>query len=251
MTRLLLTTVPTAAPLILPVDLARLLGSVVEVLPTPLLEAVRAVLNASARQIRFELQAAPGRRGNPDKRQRARDDEELADRLTVALRSRDGCPRHSRLGCHCEIDRMPALGENQWGVVACTASGWRGSLEQLYAIAAGIVPDEVPLDMEPWRAWLLRRSWTFTAEDTRADADYRTSVAARAERDAEDLSRRLEVERQRAATARGEARRLADASVVYRRALQLDDSGLASFERAIEEGLQPDEALDRAGGQRS
>jgi hypothetical protein len=150
------------------------------VVPAALLLAACAVLRDASSEVLEDLRANPRRSGNPAKRLQALSDARTADDIEEGLEVRlsllrlldaadvsndtPGSGWASAAAAHSEwamaaarqageVERMSALGPNQWRVITAVADTWRRTVDELVTLARATYLDEVPFDLELWQRW--------------------------------------------------------------------------------------------------
>ncbi|WP_346619641.1 hypothetical protein [Blastococcus montanus] len=234
-------------PLIMSVQTARLLASVADVVPTLLLDAAGAVLEAVSDQVWAEVLAHPGRRGNGALRARANADLALCGGLRDELGWR--LPGHPcRVDEVTDMEELPPLGPQQWAVVAANRRSWAGTVGELFMVAQATVLDEPPIDVAPWARWCRRRRWAGVLGEVRRDLQFEVWAEDSRMREAAAALDQAEKKRQSAAAAREAAENLTATCRMYEMVAALDDEALAVFEEAVDSGPSLEEALRLARG---
>lgn len=146
-----------------------------------------------------------------------------------------------------EVESIPALGAAQWSaLIRYTAGGWHGTVAGLVTSVRGAVDDDLPLDLDPLVRWLRRkrRADDQLQAENRADSERLFAGYAQG-----DCARYLALVEREARDARASLERAAqfDASAAaLRAAAALSDDELERFERLVEGGATPAEALSKA-----
>jgi hypothetical protein len=231
-------------PLVVPVNVARSLANVAWVIPCEVLYAVWKVIDDAIFRLEADLRDRPGRRGNGAKRALVDQDYSRWGAIRDEFTARRCCSPYTHHD-GCAVGAVPDLGPEQWGIVAAYAPRWQGSPEQLFMVAQGVTPDE-PVDWTAWRAWSRRQRWTSAASAAVERSRCQRVEADHAEEDAQRLMQQAADRQLRTIEARREARRLEETAEPHRLALELDDPGLAVYEVAIDAGVVPAAALQRA-----
>lgn len=260
------------APKIMSIELARRIEASPDFVPPVMLEAAEAVLRAAARTT-LEQVNAKRRVGNPERRAQARADLDAVERLgrvvvdrgcvldpssipsgrvpswatrtvgqQMAERVRVAEVAHARA---LAVEQMPDLGEGQWTFIT-SIDGWSGTVEELVGVAGATVPDEPPLDIEPWRAWMRRLRIQHEAEAARTRERDARRLADLSEERRRDALRRVEEMAAETARYASAAERWALLAAAHGIAAGLPDGALARYQQSLANGASPVEALAAA-----